>query len=687
MTATNFDISQQEALRDGEPLFAYFRSGYGQASLTPTRVLTLAQLLSYAHSDQAAAALVELHESKAHDSNHDYQTLKRRQPCIQPCGLINSRAKGSDRQFRGNGLAQIDIDDPGEGDYDLVRGHPSIVYIQHSSSGGIKALARVRVTDDEDVVTACMVAIANDLRVYDVVVDPAIVAKHVMFLFADPNAYLPRAYRDATPAEPDQEHLTKATRQRKLQEEWQSDSGEPQSTDFVRHELLTLRARVVAEEHPHHGGMLHTPDIAEVAWGTIDALKDPDLAKELLMDTLGDVMTRVPELDRAIDNFTPGAFGWAGLTKLGVSQEHGPQSPVEDLTDVFGPELLSGEAPRKANLVIKTADQALRAKPPLPDPLIEGLLPMGSFLVLGASSKVGKTWSLLDAAVSATMGGKWLGFDYVRRCKVLVIDMELGTVALERRIWEVGQARRWTRDDQARLSYFSMKGVSIDSSDGAPLKGMMDLLTAAIKTDDFDLVVLDPLYNVAMLDTDGAGENDNASMGRILTQLGACSPTASVIVSHHFSKGSQSNKDPMDRFSGAGTIARYPDALVTMTSHELDDHFVVESVARHYKHPRSFVVERVHPVMVERPDEDPDLLRSGSGAPPKVTDQNLVALFEGDEQLTVDQIATKSGLSRPQAGVRLRELESVGLLTRSKPRPDSVSRAQLWGVADCNEEV
>jgi hypothetical protein len=87
-----------------------------------------------------------------------------------------------------------------------------------------------------------------------------------------------------------------------------------------------------------------------------------------------------------------------------------------------------------------------------------------------------------------------------------------------------------------------------------------------------------------------------------------------LAITHHFSKGNQSAKDSIDRFSGSGVFARFPDALLTMTKHEEDNAFTVDATVRNFAPMNPFVLRWQHPLMVADASLDPANVKKPAGA-------------------------------------------------------------------------
>jgi hypothetical protein len=85
----------------------------------------------------------------------------------------------------------------------------------------------------------------------------------------------------------------------------------------------------------------------------------------------------------------------------------------------------------------------------------------------------------------------------------------------------------------------------------------------------------------------------------------------SFVYAHHFSKGNKSDTDHIDRASGSGVFARDPDAILTLTPHEEEDHLVLEATLRDFPTPSPQVVEFSWPNFIHKPDMEPKLRKPG----------------------------------------------------------------------------
>jgi hypothetical protein len=84
---------------------------------------------------------------------------------------------------------------------------------------------------------------------------------------------------------------------------------------------------------------------------------------------------------------------------------------------------------------IAWADDAMKPQPPI-EWVIDSLFSVGSVSLVVGEGGCGKTYAMIDAAVSVTMGQKWLDFE-TQKNVTLVIDEESGNRRIARRFAEV----------------------------------------------------------------------------------------------------------------------------------------------------------------------------------------------------------------------------------------------------------
>ena len=194
----------------------------------------------------------------------------------------------------------------------------------------------------------------------------------------------------------------------------------------------------------------------------------------------------------------------------------------------------------------------LKELPPLAPELIDGILRRGHKMTIAGPSKAGKSFLLIELAMSITYGINWLG----HKCapgKVLYINLEVDGDSFLHRVAEVKKAMGIT--DTKKFDIWNLRGEITNIDYLAPRL----IRRAAGK--GYDAIVFDPLYKINTGD-----ENSASEMAKFFNRIDEiCAKLkTSIICCHHHSKGAQGGKFSMDRASGSGVFARDPDALLDM---------------------------------------------------------------------------------------------------------------------------
>lgn len=202
--------------------------------------------------------------------------------------------------------------------------------------------------------------------------------------------------------------------------------------------------------------------------------------------------------------------------------------------------------------------------------LIAGILRQGHKMLVAGSSKVGKSYLLIQLAYAIATGREWLG----KKCKkgrVLYFNFEIDPPSFKNRVHKVVEKLHKTdplnpaRLDPNMFDIWNLRGIPVK------LDELIDRIIAYARGKDYTAIILDPLYKVMT----GGDENAAGDIGRVCVafdrlagQLGA-----SVIYCHHFSKGTSYQKASQsiaDRASGSGVFGRDPDAIMTLNELDYD---------------------------------------------------------------------------------------------------------------------
>lgn len=271
----------------------------------------------------------------------------------------------------------------------------------------------------------------------------------------------------------------------------------------------------------------------------------------------------------------------------------------------------------------------------LPPELVEGILHRGSKMVIGGGSKTNKTWTLIDLALSLSCGAPWLGLK-TRKARVLYLNFEVRDEFFHDRIRWVATAKGLEPPDD--LLAWTLRGF-VDSHETFITRITEHLQEQGVQ--DLAAIIVDPIYKLL----GGGDENSARDMNQMLNSLERLAQVfnAAVIFAAHFSKGNQAGKESMDRISGSGVFARDPDAILTITKHQEEGAFVVESTLRYCKSISPFAVRWDAPLMQPAPELDPsDLKRPLKPNQKSFTKTDLLPFINEGETLTNSQWLRRS---------------------------------------------
>jgi len=236
-----------------------------------------------------------------------------------------------------------------------------------------------------------------------------------------------------------------------------------------------------------------------------------------------------------------------------------------------------------------------QSEPALPDELVGGVLHKGAKMVLGGGSKVGKTWALIDLALSVSTGTPWLGLPCAQGV-VVYLNFEIQAGFFHSRLLDVAHAKNVELGEN--LLAWNLRGFA------RPAAELFAEVRERLAGRDVALVVVDPVYKLAL----GGDENSAGEVGVLLNEFEdlATSTGAAVAFSAHFAKGDATLKSSVDRISGSGVFARDPDAILTLTGIPNDEGaFHVESTLRNCRALPTFAVRWSFPLLVREAMKPP----------------------------------------------------------------------------------
>lgn len=193
--------------------------------------------------------------------------------------------------------------------------------------------------------------------------------------------------------------------------------------------------------------------------------------------------------------------------------------------------------------------------PPLKDELIPGILRTGHKLLLAGPSKAGKSFLLINLAISIAEGAEWLGVK-CKQGRVCYVNLELDEASCYHRFKEIYEKRGLSPNCTKNLFIWNLRGHSV------PMDRLAPVAIRRFRDAGFAAIIIDPIYKVITGD-----ENNATDMSKFCSYFDqvAAGLGVSVIYCHHHSKGAAGKyANAADRSSGSGVFARDPDAILDM---------------------------------------------------------------------------------------------------------------------------
>lgn len=197
--------------------------------------------------------------------------------------------------------------------------------------------------------------------------------------------------------------------------------------------------------------------------------------------------------------------------------------------------------------------KAAQAKPP--EFLIDRVLRAGSYGVLGAQYKAGKTFMMIDLLLSIAGGVPWLGLIPVKQGRVAGMHNEGDKVEFNERIEAVARAKGLELTEELMSRIVVQEGASKLDQPEAVNRLYEDLVTF-----DPDLIYIDPWYMSA---GDGADGKNLAQMGTVLSNLQGIAQElqAAMLITAHWNKSGEGKG--VERWSGSG-LAEWGRVLINV---------------------------------------------------------------------------------------------------------------------------
>ena len=206
---------------------------------------------------------------------------------------------------------------------------------------------------------------------------------------------------------------------------------------------------------------------------------------------------------------------------------------------------------------IKTLSELVSNPPKMPEELIKGVLRESHKMIVGAPSKAGKTFLMIELATAIAEGSTWLKWE-CNKGKILYINFEVEEASFLERIKAVYKTKQLVFGDSnpnfKNFCLWTLRGYTEPLDKLAPMITRYVNLLGGVKG-----IIFDPLYKILIGDENTAG--DMSKLCNLFDKI-SHETGASVIYTHHHSKGIQGSKHSIDRMSGSGVLARDPDVIL-----------------------------------------------------------------------------------------------------------------------------
>lgn len=157
----------------------------------------------------------------------------------------------------------------------------------------------------------------------------------------------------------------------------------------------------------------------------------------------------------------------------------------------------------------------------------KGLLEAKSKLIVSGPGKIGKSFFVLNLAISLATGEEFLGFHVSEKKRILFVQQEISEHNLQKRL--KAMLRGLDKTDEISLDIVTPKGLNICEEDD------FSKLVEWIKQGEYEIVIFDPLYKLHSSDENSAQEMKKVVdiFDLLINRL-----SISVVIVHHHNKSS-----------------------------------------------------------------------------------------------------------------------------------------------------
>jgi hypothetical protein len=247
------------------------------------------------------------------------------------------------------------------------------------------------------------------------------------------------------------------------------------------------------------------------------------------------------------------------------------------MMDKFEQQVIQTETPQPVN-----ASELLSSEPPKPDQIIKDFIDVRDKLAIIGSSKLRKTFFLLQLLLCISAGRDFLSWLIPKARRIFHIQYEIQSHHYHRRVRNMAKTLHILPGDLGdRFQILNARGLGLSGLEGIEKIGHL------VKSYEPEIISFDPLYKVA-----AGAENDARDAKIILDGFDKLAEDtgAAIFYIHHDAKGFSGDRDIRDRGAGSNVIGRDYDACITLTPHAAHENAaVVDVLLRNYRPQEPYV--------------------------------------------------------------------------------------------------
>ena len=230
----------------------------------------------------------------------------------------------------------------------------------------------------------------------------------------------------------------------------------------------------------------------------------------------------------------------------------------------------------------ESVSELLMRTPAEPDQIFLDTFDTGDKVAIIASSKMKKSFFLLQFALSLAAGRDFLNWKVTKPRRVVHLQLEIQPNHFHKRVLNISKSLGINPIELGdRFHVINCRGIGLEGQEG------INLIARAVEPYEPEFISFDPLYKIS-----GGSENDIESGKRIFSAFDnlIARTGAALAYVHHDAKGQSGDRDIRDRGAGSNIIGRDYDACITLTPHASNESaIVVDTMLRNYRPQEPFV--------------------------------------------------------------------------------------------------